>query len=352
MRPVSPAPFANSLFKSACLREPQLVPPIWMMRQAGRYHRHYQELKKRYSFVELCKVPELAAETAAGPVEDFDFDVAILFSDLLFPLEALGIGLKYDPGPQLEFSLTRERLASLANAEEATARLEFQKHALRATRQRLAPQKSLIGFIGGPWTLFTYAVEGAHKGNLERSKSQLGLFDEFCEQLVPLLRENLRLQFEGGAEVIMVMDTAAGELAPDVYHQRVWPKLVQLAAGHSSRLGYYIRGCTGSHLTGLLNEHSEASFAGLGVDHRFDLASLLKEKRRGFLQSGLDQALLFGSREDFDRAFNRWFDPIRRLSPSERAGWVCGVGHGLLPGTPEEHVRLFVNRVRQELSRV
>ena len=95
----------NQRFRKALQGEPQKIPPIWFMRQAGRYHRHYQSLRKVHSFKELCKNPKLAAQVALGPIEDFDFDVAILFSDILFPLEALGMGLEYNPGPRLSFRL-------------------------------------------------------------------------------------------------------------------------------------------------------------------------------------------------------------------------------------------------------
>src|SRR5881394_3103944 len=101
-------------FANALSRTPQAVPPIWLMRQAGRYHSHYQNLRRRYSFIDLCKIPELAAEVALGPVLDFDFDAAILFSDLLFPLEALGMGLEYtDQGPQLEWKLDPKSVSRL-----------------------------------------------------------------------------------------------------------------------------------------------------------------------------------------------------------------------------------------------
>src|SRR6185312_3987436 len=96
----------NQRFRNALARVPQPTPPIWLMRQAGRYHRHYQDLRRQHSFMELCKQPELAAQVALGPVLDFDFDAAILFSDLLFPLEAVGMGLVYDPGPKLDRRLT------------------------------------------------------------------------------------------------------------------------------------------------------------------------------------------------------------------------------------------------------
>src|SRR3954468_10410639 len=103
----------NQKFQNSLKRVPQATPPIWFMRQAGRYHQHYQALRAKHSFMELCKVPELAAEVAMGPIQDFDFDVAILFSDLLFPLEAMGMGLHYDPVPRLEWQLDESNIIKL-----------------------------------------------------------------------------------------------------------------------------------------------------------------------------------------------------------------------------------------------
>ena len=110
----------NARFQNALARRSQSVPPIWLMRQAGRYHQHYQALRQKHSFMDLCKQPELAAEVALGPVQDFDFDAAILFSDLLFPLEALGMGLDYtDRGPQLGWKLDTEMFGQLRSVEDA-----------------------------------------------------------------------------------------------------------------------------------------------------------------------------------------------------------------------------------------
>ena len=109
----------DNLFLAAIQRRNTGRPPVWFMRQAGRYHSHYQGMKQRYSFMELCKVPEAACETAMGPIGDFDFDAAILFSDLLFPLEAMGTGLRYDPGPKLDWHL--ESVADLARRSSASA---------------------------------------------------------------------------------------------------------------------------------------------------------------------------------------------------------------------------------------
>src|SRR5947208_16915012 len=117
----------NPRFQNALARRPQTTPPIWLMRQAGRYHRHYQALRQKYSFMDLCKHPELAAEVALGPVLDFDFDAAILFSDLLVPLEVLGMALEYtDRGPQLEWRLNEQTISQLRSVEKAWRNLLFQ----------------------------------------------------------------------------------------------------------------------------------------------------------------------------------------------------------------------------------
>src|SRR5947208_7562305 len=117
----------NARFQNALTRREQSIPPIWLMRQAGRYHRHYQALRQKYSFMDLCKRPELAAEVALGPVLDFDFDAAILFSDLLFPLAALGMGLEYtDLGPRLDWNLNEQTISQLRSVEEAGPNVLFQ----------------------------------------------------------------------------------------------------------------------------------------------------------------------------------------------------------------------------------
>lgn len=334
----------NTRFQNALKGIAQDVPPIWFMRQAGRYHQHYQALRKKHGFMELCKEAELAAEVALGPIQDFDFDVSILFSDLLFPLEAMGMGLKYDPAPKLGWSLTHETLSRLRPWTEALEGLRFQKDAVIRTRGVLPKDKSLIGFVGGPWTLFTYAVEGEHKGNLLSAKTQLDLFHRFNETLVPLLEANIQLQLEGGAELVMLFDTAAGELSPMIFKQEVQSYLKRLAARYPRQLGYYSKGTTADHLTDL---QKDLNFAGYGVDHRFQLTERLKSRTHGFLQGNFDQALLFCAPAEFKRRLDEYLKPFLDLSPEQRRGWVCGLGHGVLPQTPEANVREFVRHVRE-----
>ena len=239
----------KNLFLKTLAMETVKTPPVWMMRQAGRYHQHYQALRARHSFMDLCLVPELAAEVAMGPIQDFDFDAAILFSDLLFPFKALGMGLEYtEQGPRLGFHLNPENIKQLKPWNEAIVEMDFQKKAMKITRERLSPEKGLIGFVGGPWTLFVYAVEGSHQGSLISAKKHLfDLWAPFMKIMRPFLIENIKLQFEGGADVVMLFDTAAGELSPKLYEQFVIPELEALSAAYPQRLGYYSKGTTPDH---------------------------------------------------------------------------------------------------------
>jgi uroporphyrinogen decarboxylase len=328
--------------RNALSRATQPTPPIWLMRQAGRYHSHYQNLRRRYSFMDLCKHAELAAEVALGPVRDFDFDAAILFSDLLFPLEALGMGLHYsDHGPELGWRLDQNNMGQLRDVEEAWPNLFFQGEALRATRALLPADRSLIGFVGGPWTLFAYAIEGSHSGTLARSKKLLSLFPTFCETLVPLLIKNIELQLESGAELVMIFDTAAGELSPEVFTAEVVPQLERITEKNNSRIGYYSKGTQPAHLH---HPVFTDGFAGIGVDYRWELRDAFDLFPRSFVQGNFDPTLLLCEADELKNRLYKYLEPLLNHA---RTGWVCGLGHGVPPGTPEENVRLFVKTVRE-----
>ncbi|EQA64052.1 uroporphyrinogen decarboxylase family protein [Leptospira alexanderi] len=323
----------------------QKIPPVWMMRQAGRYHKHYQTLRQKYTFEELCKNPELAAEVAFGPVDDFDFDVAILFSDILFPLEALGMGLRYtDAGPVLSFSIrSEEDLRKLKPVEDSISFMQFQKEAIQLTRERISEDKSVIGFVGGPWTLFTYAVSGKHEGNLSLPKILTDVRNKFLEKIIRFLKENISLQLEGGAELIMIFDTAGGDLSPELFREIVIPGIKTLADSYPGKVGYYGKGTASPHFQAV---QKIPTLAGFGFDHRWDLKEIFKNEKR-MVQGNFDQNLLFMEREEFKRTLKRYLTPYRDLLPEERIGWVCGLGHGVMPKTPEENVKSFVEIVRE-----
>ena len=339
----------SGVFVQALRGETVAAPPIWMMRQAGRYQRSYRERRIKHSFDTLCRTPEIAADVALAAVEEFDFDAGILFSDLLFPLEALGFGLTYEEGPpKLSRRLTPDFCDQLRPLSEALPALAFQAEAVRATRARLPQSKGLIGFVGGPWTLFVYAMEGSHTGPLTAAKSSPDLYRQFADRLTPLLIGMAREQLEAGADLVMVFDTAAGELSPATFRELTAPDLCAIGAALPGRVGYYAKGLHPAHLA---DATWLDDWAVLGVDARWDMSAVLADpKRRTSVQGNFDPALLHMQGPALERAIDQFIGPVARLTPEARRGWICGLGHGVLPATPEDHVRLFVDRVREECA--
>ena len=336
----------NQKFLNALNRTPQNVPPIWFMRQAGRYHTHYQNLRSKYSFDQLCKIPELASEVAMGPIQDFDFDVAILFSDILYPLEAMGMGLTYtDHGPRLGFQLNESNFSQLKKVDDAFPFMNFQKQAMKLTREKLPQDKSLIGFVGGPWTLFVYATEGSHAGSLIQSKKNLNLFYRFSEMIEQLLAKNVEMQFAGGADIVMIFDTAAGEVSPTFFKKYLQPVITKLVNKFPNKLGYYSKGTQNSFFN---SDFHSLPLAGQGFDHRCFLPDILKQTTRGFVQGNFDQSLLHMENSDFKKMLSIYVNELKELTVEQRAGWVSGLGHGVLPKTPEHNVKEFVETIRKE----
>jgi uroporphyrinogen decarboxylase len=326
-------------------------PPVWMMRQAGRYHSHYQALKRYNDFIALCKEPQLAAETALGPIHDFNFDAAILFSDLLFPLEAMGMGLRYDPGPKLDFHLhTLADAGKLSGGAERASFMYFQAEAVRLTRLRLRADKGLIGFVGGPFTLYVYATAGSH----EKAHDALpgltnGIYEAFNARLLDLLAANMALQSGAGAEVIALFDTAAGEIDAATYGKHVVPVLAELLARFrkldaTTPVTYYSRGTGPAYwdqLQGL-------PFQCLGIDWRHDIGdALTRYADRWAIQGNVDPEWLHLPGDELERRLREYFGRVRDLPMELRRGWICGLGHGVLQKTPEANVRRFVALQRE-----
>ncbi len=338
----------NQKFLNALNRTPQNTPPIWFMRQAGRYHAHYQNLRAKHTFDQLCKVPELASEVAMGPIQDFDFDVAILFSDILYPLQALGMGLEYtDQGPRLGFQLNESNFSQLKKVDDAFPFMNFQKEAMKLTREKLPKDKSLIGFVGGPWTLFVYAVEGSHAGSLIQSKKNLNLFNSFSEMIEQFLTKNIEMQFAGGADIVMIFDTAAGEVSPTFFKTYLQPVISRLVNKFPNKLGYYSKGTQNAFFN---SDFHNLPLAGQGYDHRCFLPDILKTTKRGFVQGNFDQSLLHMDNSDFKKVLNVYINEMKELTVDQRAGWVSGLGHGVLPKTPERNVKEFVEIIRKEFQ--
>ena len=304
--------------------------------------------------MDLCRKPELACEVTLGPVRDFGFDAAILFSDLLFPLEAMGTGLRYDPGPKLDRHLRAiEDLNWLRGGKELASQLVFQAEALTRIRAELSPDKGLLGFVG-PLTLFCYAVEGTHSGDLASSKAGIedGRFSGFSEKLLPLLAENMALQARAGADAVAVLDTCAGEFDSRIYRERIVPVLSDVlrefkALCPETPVVYYSKGSDPEHWSSL----EGLPIACLGVDWRHDLSETLdRYSERWAIQGNIDPEWLLMPPGELERRLREVFGRVKRLPPGKRRGWICGLGHGVLQKTPENNVRLFINLQKEIFS--
>ena len=335
----------NTKFLNSLNRTPQKGPPVWFMRQAGRYHDHYQALKKDHTFEELCKNPLLAAETAMGPINEFDFDVAILFSDILFPLEALGMDLSYNPGPQFGLHLNEENANSLLVNQNPISFMNFQGEAIERTIERLPKEKSLIGFVGGPWTLISYACNiNKDSRQINLNNFQIGLLDNV---ILPLLKENIKLQLNAGAEVVMIFDSAAHQLDEEDLNIYLEKTFNSLAKEFPNKVGYYAKdGINYETIIAKQDDH-EIDLAGMGLDSNIDIRDYFKKTTNGFVQGNFSEHFLTLPHEEFLPKLDIFINQMSDLAPEDRAGWVCGLGHGVLKTTPQENVKEFVRRIRE-----
>jgi uroporphyrinogen decarboxylase len=325
-------------------RDPQRV-PVWFMRQAGRYHSHYQNIKKSSDFMTMCKTPEFACEVTLGPIQDFGFDAAILFSDLLFPLEHLGMGLNYQQGPpRLAFHLKEEgAISRLKQIEKAEDFYAFQGKACELLRKNLPTGVDLLGFVGAPFTLYTYATEGSHAGSLFHAKRGLytGLYQQFYEKLFPSLMTEIQVQIQGGAQAICLFDTAAGELGLKDYQEIVLPSLRKITAAVKKefpqvRIIYYSKHTHLRHLLAIEDSHIDA----LGVDWRHSLPEVFQELGRDyFIQGNFDPCWLHLPPEKLKENL-KWY--LTETDEIDHRRWISGLGHGVLIETPEENVRTAV----------
>ena len=326
--------------------------PVWFMRQAGRYHSHYQNIKKTSDFMTMCKDPSLARDVTMGPIEDFNFDAAILFSDLLFPLEQLGMGLSYHSGPPtLEYRLeTSEDLKKLKLKAPGKSFYQFQGDAVKLLKTSLPKNVSMLGFVGAPFTLYTYAVEGSHAGNLTSSK--LGFYDGryngFLEILIPELLEEMSVQAENGAEAVCLFDTAAGEVMLSDYKTFLVPaikKIVSLfkAKHPNTKIIYYSKLTHTNYLKTLRGSGIDV----LGVDWRHDISEVLNEFGDEFMiQGNLDPSYLHYPWPLLENKLKQLLASVKNANaPMDK--WIMGLGHGVLQHTPEENVRNAVKFIHE-----
>lgn len=339
----------NKKFYNALNRVPQPVPPIWFMRQAGRYHSHYQGLRKKYSFETLCKNPELAAEVACGPINDFDYDVAILFSDILFPLELFDLQLSYNPGPTFENYLNPEQVKKKIEDVQVEEHLQFQSDAIKITKNMLPKDKSLVGFIGGPWTIISYGLNLNKRSEVNVPSEELFIEKLLYDHLIPILRKNIEMQLDSGAEIVYVFDTNSKQLDKD-YFEKKYLRMVEeaLFQPFPKKIAYFSKNKSFYDLNKMESNYLELAGTVFSLEKGF--CSYLRGTKTGFIQGNFSPTSLLKPHEEFLLDFNQFLEKMSSLSVSERAGWICSLNHGVLPKTPEINVRHFIQTTREQLS--
>lgn len=342
---------AEHLFLRACKREPVERTPVWLMRQAGRYMHEYRAIRKKVSFLELCKTPEIACEVTMQPINEFGFDAAILFCDILIPLEKMGLDIEFTPAPVLSNPVRDRAGIDALVVPDPEQEMPYVFETIRKIRIALDNRVPLIGFAGAPFTLATYAVEGGGSKSFEKTKSLLfsdpKAGHELLDKLARCCATYLEAQIAAGAQCLQLFDSWAGILAP--------PDFVEFALRHANRviemlhdsptyrqtpvpIIYFANGCA-PYLKQLKSCKADV----LGIDWKIDFGEAWDQLGDDFaLQGNLDPTFLFMPKDAMEARIKQVLD-----AAGKRPGHIFNLGHGILPSTDREQVRHLVETVKR-----
>ncbi len=338
----------DSRFLKACRRKPVDRTPIWLMRQAGRYMSEYRELRQKYGMLEIIHQPELACQVTMQPIDAFDLDAAIIFADILPPLEGLGLKVGFEAGEgPIVYNPVRDEADVLALAtpdiEEATG---FTLEAIRLARRELEGRGiPLIGFSGAPFTLASYAVEGGSSKDFTLTKRLMmgrpDIWQQLMGKLVGLVGGYLRAQAQAGAQALQLFDTWAGLLSPSDYVEFALPynqAVIREALQAGVPVIYFSTGTSG-----ILELVAQSGADVIGVDWRVDLGEAWRRLGPGVaIQGNLDPVALMGDWSDLEKRA-----AIVLESAAGRPGHIFNLGHGVLQKTPVDNVRRLVDFVHE-----
>jgi uroporphyrinogen decarboxylase len=336
----------NSRFLDACRRRPTDVRPVWFMRQAGRYMKQYRDIRAKASILEICKRPDLAAQVTLQPVEVLDVDAAIIFADLLLPVEPMGLKLKFvaGEGPKIDNPVrTSDDVDSLSISN--TDELGYVGESIQLVVRQLAGRVPVIGFVGAPFTLASYMIEGGPSKTFIRTKQMMyrdeTLWRRLMGKLVDVLGPFALAQVTAGARAIQVFDSWVGALGPDDY--------VRYVAPYSRALIERIRTASvpvihfGTGAAGFFRELHAAGGDVMGVDWRINIDQAWMDiSYRSAVQGNLDPSVLFAPLPELKM---RVHEILKRTG--SRPGHIFNLGHGILPETPVDSVRAVVDFVRE-----
>ena len=343
-------PAEEPLLVRACKGEPVETTPIWLMRQAGRYLPEYRRVRSQFDFMTVCKTPDLAVEVTLQPIRRFGFDGAILFSDILIPVDAMGLPVRFNPGPEVDTPVRTAKDVQALHRPDPTKELSFVLETLRILKRELPPGVCLIGFAGGPFTLAAYMVEGESSKDFLLLKSLMYrepvTFHALMEKLSLVVSDYLSAQIDAGAQAVQLFDTWSGILSPRDYREFVLPHVRRIVDRVKTPGVPFILFGVGTG--GLLELMKESGADVIGIDWR----TSMKDARARLgpdqpLQGNLEPAVLYAPVEIIrDRAREILVD----VGP--QSAHVFNLGHGITPETPIEAVTELVRCVHEEGRRL
>jgi uroporphyrinogen decarboxylase len=337
----------DSLFLRACRRLPVETTPVWFMRQAGRYMQQYRDVRKHHSLVEICKKPELAAEVTITAAEFLNVDAAIIFADLLLPLEVMGLPFHFSAGegPVIEKPVRSAEDVNALRADRA-AELGYVSDAVALVAKHFGAKLPVIGFCGAPFTLASYMVEGGGSRHyLEVKKLMYNspeVWDELVGKLVDVLATYAAEQVRSGADVLQIFDSWVGCLSVEDYRRYALVPTTQLIQRLQKETNVPII-YFGTDSATLLPSMAETGAEVLGLDWRIPLDEGWRTVGRDrAVQGNLDPVLLFASWQELKQRAER----ILRLAEA-RPGHIFNLGHGILPHTPVDNVKNLADFVHE-----
>ena len=335
----------NDLLIRAALSQSTERPPVWMMRQAGRFMPEYWEIKNKYSFLEMCKTPEIAADVTMLPVDLLGIDAAILFSDILVTAEAMGGDLSFEQGVGPRFSNPVRNQADVENLQtDCLNRLEYVADAIRVVQERLAGRIPLIGFAGAPFTILSYLVEGGSSKDFKRTKLLLNNDPKLAHQLLQKIADvtisYLNMQIDAGVNAVQLFDSWAVALSWNDYRDfsHYYNKYI---LAHIKRSVPVISFCKGSSVFAPMM--AEANPDVVSVDWNADLKNVKQVLPKGIaVQGNLDPFVLYADKHVIKEKILQLFERMRG-----EEGFIFNLGHGIMPDIPFDHVKYAVDVVRE-----
>ena len=336
----------KDLFLRACRGEAVPRVPVWMMRQAGRYLPEYRQIRARHAFLEVCKTPDLAAEVSLQPFRILNVDAIIVFSDILIPAEAMGLPLELgDAGPNLPQPVRTKKDVEALRFFDPEIETGFLPEAIRRIVRAAGPDVPVLGFAAAPWTLACYMVEGRASEGFATVKSFLhhepAIFRDLLHRIAQATIPYLKAQIAAGATAVQLFDTWCGELDLRPYQQFALPAVQEIISGltNSAPVIYYTKA---SHH--LLPAIARSGADVLSIDWRIDLRELRASLGHKIaIQGNVDPAVLFGPAENI-RGLTQ-----ETVSALGGIGHILNLGHGILPHTPVENAKLFIEAGQQAI---